>query len=1195
MNEKFSNNYELLEKIGEGGLCIIWKIRQRKTANGIASGSLLAFKQLKEIAPDSLKAIKSEYRFLKFHKHPGIVEVFDFVDDPDLTGFTMEYLCGSTLQADCGKLRGKALQETILDILETALFVYHCGYLYNDYKPQNFVYDPKGKLKLIDFNLIQPLNEPSVKKSGTLGYLAPEILTGEKASPYSDIYSIGVTIYELVEGRMPFSALSEDELIKLITESSPEPPGSPHNSLNETIIRMLSVTASSRPANPYEVCRLLGIEKEVDNLVRTNWRFFLDSGCWPFAEKFIEALGGREDSGMPLVAVAGNEYENAGFYKDVVTLARIGFRDVRSMSIAMAEGNTGIDGLLNLLEEGDKRSEESEELHHERNKVESPRALSQKRLFIASQAGKQSGQNGPVYLVNCQDEIIDDIVDIACAFNASAQTAPGIVLFTFAKDASDLKDRVQLYDLTNLPNRTATYLEKRLKRYRINKEFIDKIKDLSDGDPEIISEYLYYLLDKNILRYGPDGWETTRQFDDSVLPESIQKIYNHKLLALSDRSLTILQWLAVLNIAQTSKTLSELTGLKLPQTEEELRLLKKAGWLKEHQGLYFFSSKSMAKAVYCGLSSGCKLSMHRKAAEYIKINNPLDIDGLAFHFHSARNYSQALKYNYKAALKWFNNFNFGKANKFAGTAEEAFSLLGDDEKDLRLVFDTLLLSGDIAKALADNARAEQKYKAAVDMAKKINDLKALAEVYKNLGDLYRLQQEFTASIEYTDKALRLYRKNGDFPHQAACLNNLGLAMWTVGNYDDALENYEKALEINEKIGNLAAQSKINSNIGIIYDLTGRTSEVLRRFDKALKCARAVGDSQSETLVLNNIGFFYLNSGKPQKALECLLKGYKIAVSIGYAEQQLNIMSNIAQAHHKTGNFIKSAKANQKALDIAKTLRHKMYQAQASHLLASDCMAMGNYKLALQMLSQAGEIAASLSNNELVLDILLTGIELELLMGDLTRCKLLIGQLEKKQSLTKMQTMKKKLLEAKLTGLSGGIEAKRVYEKLADEAKKLDLREIAGSALVGLAELCLAENNVDEVERALQRFKDLEIQNTIICLDYNIALATLHYNRKRYDSALELIKAIKKTADDSGCLPFLFKVIILEADILFHCGKDSMFMKTMKQAKNIFSTLASVFPDERDIEGLKVLPSIKRFYLLADRPREIVSFKQEGRP
>lgn len=1191
MNKFFSDGYELLEKIGEGGLCVIWKIRRRKIHDNNKSDILLAFKQLKEKTPDSLEAIKSEYRYLKFYKHPGIVEVFDFINTPDSTGFYMEYLYGPTLQTRCGKLEEKALQKAILDILETALFVYHCGYLYNDYKPQNFVYDFEGRLKLIDFNLIQPLNMTTVKKSGTLGYIAPELLTGDQASSFSDIYSIGVTLYELVEGRMPFSASNEDELIKLITESSPKPPGSSYDSLNETIIKMLSVKPSDRPADPYEVCQLLGIEKEINNLIKKNSQFYFNSGCWAFTGEFVEMLIRSKVVSRPLVAVSANEHENAGFYKDIVSLARIDIGDIRAISVSEVERNNGMDGLLDIPVKESGTKEEDEELYCERNKSESSNELSQKRLPRASQAGKLSGRNGPVYLVNCRDDISEEIVDIASIYNTGAQTTRGVVLFTFSKSISDLKDEIQLYDLTGFPDRTVSYLEKYLKRYQIDKEFIDKIEDLSNGDPEIISEYLYYLLDKNILRFGSKGWETIKQFDDSILPENIQKIYNDRFSALTSRSFAVLQWLAVLNVAQNSETLSELAGLELPQTEEELCLLKKAGWLKDNQGLYFFSSKSMAKAVYYGLSSECKLSMHKKAAEYIKLNDPRDIDGLAFHYYLAKNHSQALRYNYDTALKWFNNFDYDKANGFICKAEDAFSSLKDDEKNIRLVIDTLLLSGDIAKALADNVRAEQKYKTAVDMAEKIDGLKALAMAYKNLGDLYRLQQEFTKSIEYTDKALNLYRKDDDFPHQAACLNNLGLAMWTIGHYDDALENYERALKINEKIGNLTAQSKINSNIGIIYDLTGRTAEVLGRFDKALECARAAVDRQSETLVLNNIGFFNLNSGKPREALEYFLEGYKIAVDIGYAEQQLNIISNIAQAYHKTGNFIKSAESNQKALDIAKTLNHKMYQAQASHLLAIDCMAMGNYKLALRMLSQAGEICASLSNNELSVDILLTGIELELTMGDITRCQELISQLGKRQSLTRMQIFKRKLLEARLAGLILKVEAEKMYEELADEAIKHDFGEIAGSALVSLAEIYLKENNHDGAERAFQRFEALKIQNTIICLDYNIALATFHYKRKRYDSALELIKIVKETADNSGCMSFLFKAFILESDILFHCGKYSMFMKTMKQGQNIFNTLVGVFPDERSIEEMKALPFIKRFNLLVDKTRDVVGIKQ----
>ncbi len=1191
MNKYFSNDYELLERIGEGGLCVIWKIRPKKTPKGNKLDDFLAFKQLKEKTSDNLEAIKSEYRFLKFHKHPGVVEAFDFIDSTDLTGFCMEFLNGPTLQTSCGKLEEKALRKVILNILEIALFVYNSGYVYNDYKPQNFVYNFRGELKLIDFNLIQPLNKPPTGKSGTLGYIAPEILTGDKASSFSDIYSIGVTLYELVEGRMPFSASNEDELIKLVTESAPTPPGSLDKSLNETIVKMLSVKPLDRPADPYEVCQLLGIENEINKLIKGNSRFYFNSGCWPFASEFVKTLCKKRAVNKPLVVVSTNKHENNGFYEDVVCLAGIELGNERVVPISEDDWNNEKNDIQNMLEKRNKANGKDGESGYDINKVENPYNPLQKRLLKIFQEGKLPDQDEPVYLINCQDDICEEIINVACPYDTDSQTSREIILFTCSKNVIDFKDKIRLYDLTSFPNRTVSYLEKLMKRYRIDKEFIDKMEDLSGGDPEVISEYLYYLLDENILRFGRKGWEIIKRFDDSVLPENIRRIYNDRIDVLTKRSLAILQWLAILNVAQNSETLSELVDLDLSQTEKELCRLRKDGWLKYDQGSYFFSSQSMAKAVYGYLSPERRLSMHRKVADYIKLKNPQDIDGLAFHYYLAKNHSQALRYNYDAALKWFNDFDYDKANRFICMAENVFPFLKDNEEESLLVFDTLLLSGDIAKALADNVRAEQKYKAAVEVAEKINDRKALAITYKNLGDLYRLGQEFTKSIEFTDKALNLYRKDNDLPHQAACLNNLGLAMWTIGKYDEALENYEKALKINERINDLTAQAKINSNIGIIYDLTGRTTEVMGRFNKALECAQVAKDRQSETLVLNNIGFFNLNSGKPLEALEYFKKGYEIAVDIGYAEQQLNIISNIAQAYHKTGNFIKSAESNHKALDIAKALKHRMYQAQASQLLAVDCMAMGNFKLALRMLTQADVMCAGLSNQELAVDILLTGIELELLMGDIGRCQELQRQLGEKQNLTRMQIFKGKLLEARLAGLTLRTEAGKMYEELVDEAIKYDFGEIAGSALVSLAEIYLKENNYDDVERSFRRFKALKIQNVIIKLDHNMILAAFHYRRKRYDPALELIKTIKETAENSGCMYFIFKAIVLESDILFHCGKYSVFMKRMKQAQNIFNILVDAFPDERNIEGLEALPFVKRFNFLVDKMKATVDINQ----
>jgi len=1129
MADDFNNDFELLNKVGEGGLSDIWKVRSRK------SNKLYAFKQIKNSSEADLQAIRSEYRFLKFHQHPGIIKTYGFYVLNDLPGFIMDYIPGSTLADHSGKLNQEGLLKRTVEILEIVNFVYHCGYIYNDYKPQNFIHDVDGNLILIDFNLIQPRGEDSGKKSGTLGYLAPELMTGQPASTASDIYSLGATFYELATGRMPFSAPDEGALIKLVTESTPAEPNTPNESLNQTIMKMLALSPSARPAGPFEVGKLLGFEEKLTEAIKANLKSYLYAGYRPYAREFTRSILENAGANRPTMVVSGNKHEHQNFIDQIADLLKI-----ENDSIAV------------------------------RTEIESPEIESPEKSLMS------------LSLVDCQNIINDDIINLANIVSNRDSRRASNILFAYSIDYSRWADKIRVFSLPDRSDYTSRYVSYCLKDYQVSNDFIDRLNALAEGDSEVIFAYIEYLVANGYFEFGPGGWRESKEFEESVLPPVLKETCGDKLAQMTAELALILNWLAVLDYPVEKSIVAALTELDPDRLISELKKLQVKRWLNEAEGRYRISGRAKQRAIYENIPPDLRQSLHRQAADWLIENKPTDIENLARHYYAAEDYSEALRYNYRAALKHYDDFDFKRAKEFIEIAEKAIISLGSDSQSVQLNIDTYILAGDIAKALADNSRAEEKYLAAAAIAGEIDSKKSLATTYKNLGDLYRLQQKSSKSIKFSTTALKLYDITKDLPHQAACLNNIGLAYWTSGNYEQALRHFEKALKANEELGNLTEQAKTYNNIGIIYDITGRTNEVLGKFNLALDCAIKVKNPELEAKFLGNIGFFFLNSGKPNKSLDYLKKGYEIAGRIGNNHEQLNIMSNIALAYHKTGNFIKSAEANQSALEIAASLNHGMFQAQSSHLLGRDCIAMGNYKLAVEMLTRAKHICSSLSNPELLVEILHTNIELELKLGDFQTCGKLIDQLRDQPGMTHQQKLKTELLRVKLAFSQNGTGSLEMAENLLNKCEGTDFIEITGNAILEQSRFLLKFDRLDEVSTLLNRYLKLDINNTVINLEYDLIKAELFLKQREYNGSLDLIDQVQQKANDSGCLPILFETAVLRAMVFSGCRKDSLMAKAVAQAQAILRSIKNAYPDTKDKRLMTGLPIIKKYNELADK-------------
>ncbi|UOD28883.1 protein kinase [Massilia violaceinigra] len=210
-DEQGPGHYQLKRLLGEGGFGQVYEAWDSKLQRIIAIKRLKP--QLLSSRPDNLL---DEARLAASLRHPAFVRIFSIEGDAAEQSIIMEFVDGCTLR-EAGK-RGPMPEAQVLGIVEQvadAMCEAHDAKLiHGDLKPANLMLEPGGQVRIMDFGLARKIDPQATESvvfdqtEGTIAYLAPELMMGSTLSPQSDVYALGVVMYELLTGTRPFSHLS---------------------------------------------------------------------------------------------------------------------------------------------------------------------------------------------------------------------------------------------------------------------------------------------------------------------------------------------------------------------------------------------------------------------------------------------------------------------------------------------------------------------------------------------------------------------------------------------------------------------------------------------------------------------------------------------------------------------------------------------------------------------------------------------------------------------------------------------------------------------------------------------------------------------------------------------------------------------------------------------------------------------------
>ncbi|MBI5806158.1 tetratricopeptide repeat protein [candidate division TA06 bacterium] len=1101
-DQKVGTKYQVLEFLGEGSTSQVYK------AVDLAGGQTVALKLfLKDFI--NIDLVCQEFRLLAELRHPNLAAVHGYENFQGECLYVMEYVSGPDILCRSRDLSLEEKGRKLIDLCHALEYIHSRNIVHLDLKPSNLLLDGKDAVKLLDFGLAQSGACFPLKISGTPFYISPEVISGQSPDGRADLYSLGVLMYQIFTGVLPFEASSLRELVKKHLYQPPQPPQLYNAVLSERlqslILKLLSKDPNDRPAGAGEVAA------ELARIIKQSPGVSPDFLPPPFV--FNSRLVGRDKEMAELRQAAQNAISGQGstvFISGETGIGRTKLLTEFSLEVQLLEcqvlwarcyqpDTAAYDLAAQLLtqvlplaqnfcpqalsEFGPKLAEIAPGFRSlpEVSSLPVPAALpapEQKLRLLDAVAGFiiKTLEAGPsratVIMLESIHWIDRESLEAISHLMRNISRSSILVAGSFRNDdlapghhlpaaiesliAENLAEQLFLKRLS-LPE-VSELIRNIFPGIQNPGPLISRIHSETGGNPLLIEEAVRYLLDSGVIQRRHGHWLISGPADGRLsLPDDLDKTFKVKLGKLSSDQLLLIQSLAVMGRPATARQISVMTEQDICQTGKDLLYLKSQSLLavlREEKGepLYGLHHSKITSEICRSAPPELLSRLHRAAARILEQqeNHSLqELSALSRHWEEAGEPGKARKFHLLAG-DGLAEFSKQQAIEHYRQAIE-LSPSRQDAPVLEKLQKLYYVSGEFQKAF--------------EAAQSLHQAKGpTPESYYNLGRCQERLGNYESSIEYLRLGLSI---SGNDPQLSARLMGaIAVTCISRGEYRTAEKYCQEALKLLPQNCKPSVEAEIFNTLGQAYWHLAEWSQALSVHRKSLEIKEREGSLYGIANSHNNLGLVYYRMYDWDRAAESHQKSFALREKIGDISGLAKSYNNLALISRHLYDWDQALEYHNKGLQTMERIGSGVETAASLVNIGLIHKAKGEWDRALWSYNRAIQLAVTIGAKNILLDAYIRKAEFYLALGSLED-----GSLFCQKSLGMAEELGGRLEMGRALNISGRIsQMRQQWDKAKDDLSRareifagLDIKAGEAFILKNLADLHRELGELDQAE------------------------------------------------------------------------------------------------------------------------------------
>lgn len=906
--------YQPIRELGAGGMGRVYETLDRITGQRVALKHMLAapdqlqFASRLSITSNSRLALAHEFHTLASLHHPHIINVIDYgFDTEQHPYFTMSLLDKSQTIVAAGT--EQSLEERIhllLQMVEALVYIHRRHILHRDLKPSNVLVQD-GHVYVLDFGLavdVEYSHDGHV--SGTLAYIAPEVLRGEAAREASDLYTVGLLAYQMIAGKLPYPVDDAQEMMHGILYNpldlgslgiSPDlalvlgrllakQPEDRYQSAEEVIHALYGVTGQPVPQEAVEIresflqaARFVGRESEMKTLVGAlSATLNGTGGSW--------LIGGESGVGKSRLI---DEIRIRALVEGILVL--------RGQAVAEASSPYHLwrDVMRRLLLHNDPAEDDlpllkvivpdvETLLNREVSSLAHVDAdIFMQHLAIAvEQCFRRVLTEQPIMLILEDLQWAHSSLWLLSHLNQLTSDLPFIIIGTYRDDEypglSDELTQMNVIPLKRLDDKeiarlSAAMLGKAGERPQV----VNFLQRETEGNVFFLIEVVRALSEES-GRMSDIGLST---LPDRVFAGGMRRILERRIEHLPEWAQPALYIAAVMG-RQIDILLLQAAEPQM-DIEQWLTVCANAAVLDTQDGYWRFAHDKLREYILDQLSPATSANLHLRAAETIEQVYSANLDDyavvLAEHWAAAGDEIKEGHYSRIAAQQLFEASDFHSAKRLNQRALE-LNAHEHTEKSWLVLAELHHQMGRACYGLGEFQEAGEWQRSALDLFRDIGDQGGVALAISSLGELNFRQGKYQQAKPQTEQALEMFRELDDRKQVGYSLMNLGVIAASDGDLLEAKGLFEECLACMQEVGEPISIARALNNVGITHDLLGDLPRAKMLHTQALAIRRRINDRQGIAYSLNNLATLAEIEGNYANAQRWGLESLAILHGIG---------------------------------------------------------------------------------------------------------------------------------------------------------------------------------------------------------------------------------------------------------------------------------------------------------------------------